>query len=144
MFLFRHSGCFSVTVWITQLSSSFSRTACHELFFVQQRNGHCTPINVEGALYENMAGIQMLFCFAKCLLSCAQTPFVLHRADAGCAFVPNTFTKDAFFEKTGLETVTIIFGGFPCQPFSTAGKRRGFADEHYLWPEMCRVMWATI
>ena len=58
MFLLRHSVCFSVTVWITPLSSSFSRTACHELFFVQQRNGHCTPINVEGALYENMAGIE--------------------------------------------------------------------------------------
>ena len=31
------------------------------------------------------------FCVAKCLLGCAQTPFVLHRADAGCAFVLNTF-----------------------------------------------------
>jgi len=54
------------------------------------------------------------------------------------AITYNDITKTDFSIHRG--RIDILTGGFPCQPYSTAGKRLGKQDERHLWPEMLRAI----
>jgi DNA (cytosine-5)-methyltransferase 1 len=71
---------------------------------------------------------------------CEWNPFgqkVLHhyfpKAEQFTDITKTDFTKYA-------NKIDILTGGFPCQPYSTAGKRLGKEDERHLWPEMLRAI----
>jgi DNA (cytosine-5)-methyltransferase 1 len=63
-------------------------------------------------------------------------PDALHHDDV------HTFTKQLLDEKVKNwnSKDVILSGGFPCQPYSNAGKRLGKEDDRHLWPEMLRVI----
>ncbi|MGO4540356.1 DNA cytosine methyltransferase [Paenibacillus sp. 2TAB19] len=50
-----------------------------------------------------------------------------------------TLTKERL-EADGIGTIELIHGGYPCQPFSNAGQRKGKRDDRHLWPEVKRLL----
>lgn len=53
---------------------------------------------------------------------------------------PNVPIHDDIKTFNFYKDVDVLTGGFPCQPFSVAGKKKGLTDDRYLWPDMLRII----
>ena len=95
-----------------------------------------------GSLFSGIGGFDLAAEWMgwKNVFHCEWNPFgqkvLKHywpQAESFTDITKTDFTKYA-------NKIDILTGGFPCQPYSSAGKRLGKADERHLWPEMLRAI----
>ncbi|MGI9906678.1 DNA cytosine methyltransferase [Bacillus velezensis] len=101
-------------------------------------------------LFAGIGGIALAAEWAgvETVAFCEREPFcqkVLNRNFPGVPIFDDvcTLNRQLLEEKGVIKpggTIDIISGGFPCQPYSIAGKRRGTEDDRDLWPEMFRII----
>lgn len=93
------------------------------------------------SLFTGIGGFDLAaeWVWWKVIVQCENDPFcqkVLRYHFPDAELVGDIKTQD--FKKYANKT-DVLFGGFPCQPFSHAGQRTGVSDDRYLWPEMRRA-----
>ncbi|MDX6157100.1 DNA (cytosine-5-)-methyltransferase [Bacillus subtilis] len=101
-------------------------------------------------LFAGIGGIALAAEWAgiETVAFCEREPFcqkVLNKNFPGVPIFDDvrTLNRQLLEEKGVIEpggTIDIISGGFPCQPYSISGKRRGTEDDRDLWPEMFRII----
>jgi DNA (cytosine-5)-methyltransferase 1 len=95
-----------------------------------------------GSLFSGIGGFDLAaeWCGWENVFHCEWNPFgqkvLKHHFPNSISY--NDITKTDFTIHKG--AIDILSGGFPCQPYSSAGKRLGKEDERHLWPEMLRAI----
>jgi DNA (cytosine-5)-methyltransferase 1 len=114
-------------------------------------------MSIEDVKQENMRSIELFAGIGGIALAaewagietvafCEREPFcqkVLHKhwPDVPIFDDVRTLNKQVL-EERGIDvgTIELISGGYPCQPFSSIGKRKGEDDDRHLWPEIKRLL----
>lgn len=101
-------------------------------------------------LFAGIGGIALAAEWAgiETIAFCEREPYCQKLLNQNFPNVPvfddvRTLNRQLLEDKGVIEpngTIDIISGGFPCQPYSIAGKRRGTEDDRDLWPEMFRII----
>lgn len=95
-----------------------------------------------GSLFSGIGGFDLAAEWAgfENLFHCELNPFcrqvLKHHFQNSESY--EDITKTDFTKWQG--KIDVITGGFPCQPFSVAGSRKGTEDDRYLWPQMLRAI----
>jgi hypothetical protein len=95
-----------------------------------------------GSLFSGIGGFDLAAEWAgwNNIFHCEWNPFgqrvLKHHFPKSISY--NDITKTDFTIHKG--AIDILSGGFPCQPYSMAGLRKGKEDERHLWPEMLRAI----
>lgn len=93
------------------------------------------------SLFSGVGGIDVAFeaCGGTIIAMCEIDPFCQQVLRKHWPDVP-LFGDVREVSGQNVGEVEIIYGGFPCQPFSVAGKQQGKEDERFLWPEFSRLV----
>jgi DNA (cytosine-5)-methyltransferase 1 len=95
-----------------------------------------------GSLFSGIGGFDLAaqWCGWENVFQCEIDPFCRRvlRYHFPNAKLYEDITKSNFQEYQG--QIDVVSGGFPCQPFSQVGQRKGTADHRFLWKEMLRAI----
>lgn len=93
------------------------------------------------SLFSGIGGLDLAFEWAGGMVAamCEIEPYCRKVLQKHWPDVP-VFEDVRRLRAEDVGAVDVIYGGFPCQPFSVAGNQKGRDDDRYLWPEFSRLV----